>query len=102
MKIVLTKNITCTDSDECSKNIISKIKLLTGANIEKINRDDTMDSHISIHHVQGAHKIWVFFYDNDGKHESEKKGKTIIKNSQSIKKFKGTKPTTKQLEDTLD
>jgi hypothetical protein len=93
MKIVLTKNISCVDTAKCMVKIKNKIETLTG--------DFSTCGHVSIQHEQKNHKVWLFLYDNDGKHESESQGKTIIQETPYVKKYTGKKITQKQIKDLL-
>ncbi len=64
MKHTLTRNITCTDSFKCA-DIIRKrletpaLKLMARSSI------DTVNGHITIHHVQKAHIINITIYEKD-------------------------------------
>ena len=93
MKFVIDKKLTCTGDtlDKCGDGIRSKIKSLLGDNIDGVNY------HTSISHKQNNHRIWIFFYDSDKIHESESKGKTVYKETDLVKKFKGTMPTESEI-----
>ena len=93
MKFVINKKLTCTieTSEKCGNDIRTKIKSLLKDNIDSINY------HISILHKQNNHRVWVFLYEQDKRNESERKGKTVYKNSNLVKKFVGTIPTLDQI-----
>tara|TARA_R100001244_G_C5088328_1_gene115742 strand:- start:222 stop:515 length:294 start_codon:yes stop_codon:yes gene_type:complete len=97
MKLVFNHKMSCTDATICALEIQSKIEKLTG----ELNKIGLM-YHISIHHVQNNHRIWVFFYDTDKIHESEVVGKTVYQDSKIIKKFIGKKPTLNEIEKVLE
>ena len=94
MQFKFTQNISCTESNKCSINLFEKLKVL-------LNTDDQKTFHFSISHEAGNHKIWVFLYDKNGKHEGEVSGKTVINNNSEIKKFTGKIPTLAQLKSKL-
>ena len=97
MKFVIEKKITCTfeSSEKCGNDIRSKIKSLLNDNTDSVNY------HISILHTQNNHKIWIFLYDKNGINESERRGKTVYKNSSLVEKFKGIKPTESEIKNAL-
>jgi len=97
MKLVFNHKISCIDGEKCALEIQSKIEKLTG----ELNKIGLM-YHISIHHVQNNHRIWVFFYDTDNVNESESQGKTVYQDSKIIKKFIGKKPTLNEIEKVLE
>ena len=80
---------TCID-ENCGNNIQKKIEAYLEKPIEN-------NGHISISHEKNNHKIWLFLYDKDKKHESESKGKIIIQDSNN-KKWTGKKPILNELE----
>ena len=96
MKFVFTKNIVC--GKNCADDIIKALELKTGAVLQAVDDTSMVSGHVSISHVPNEHKIWVYLYDVDGKHESEKNGKDVIKNNNRVLKFKGVKPTRQQVE----
>ena len=89
MKFVFRKIMKCKD-DFCAENFLEKIETL-------LETKDHNQFHLSISHVPNDHKIWLFLYDKNGQHESERRGKTVIKKASNIKKFKGNKPSLTQL-----
>ena len=93
MKFVIDKKLTCTfeASEKCGNDIRTKIKSLLKENVNGANY------HISILHKQNNHKIWIFLYDKNEIHESERRGKTVYRPSNLVKKFKGTVPTESEL-----
>jgi len=91
-KYAFTKNITCSNSKECSDLIISKLEILLGGRIHVETEAEQPEGHISISHEQGNHKIWVFLYDTDGEHEGETKGATIMTPSNRVKAWSRAKP----------
>ena len=97
MKFVIDKKYSCNfeTGNECDKGIIKKIESKLKGNTDKIN------FHISIRHSMPNHRIWVFLYDEDNKHESESHGKTVYTQSNTVKKFKGTKPTESEIKKIL-
>lgn len=104
MRIKFTKNIVCNDSLVCAENILSKIETEIGTKIHADTENEKVQGHLSIKHAKNNHTIWVFLYDNDGIHESEKHGtdEIIIKTNQiRIKKFVGVMPTVRQLRDLI-
>jgi len=80
----------CVDNF-CAENFLEKIETL-------IATKDHNQFHLSISHVPNDHKIWLFLYDKNGQHESERRGKTVIKKASNIKKFEGKIPTKTELE----
>lgn len=93
MRIYLTKNISCDDIQKCSDQIKEKITALTG--------DLSNCGHLSIHHINKDHKIWLFLYDENKKHESDRKGKIVIQKNESVKKYSGIKIKSEQIEKLL-
>jgi hypothetical protein len=61
LRFVFTKKIKCDNADQCDQDLRNKL--------ENLINSDPNDHHISIFHKDNEHKIWVFVYDNDGKHE---------------------------------
>lgn len=99
MIIKLTRNITCSDSEACSKNIQDKIIAQnSGLVLEATSKTSEVNGHVSILHEQNNHTIWVHIYDNDGIHESERDGAAILQRSDRAKKFTGTFPTKQSIE----
>tara|TARA_R110002020_G_C16080330_1_gene756977 strand:+ start:580 stop:864 length:285 start_codon:yes stop_codon:yes gene_type:complete len=94
LRIYFTKNISCENSLQCSDKIKEKITTLTG--------DFSNCGHISIQHEQKNHKVWLFLYDENKKHESESKGKIVIQNNENVKKYSGVKVTKAEIEKLLD
>ena len=89
MKFVFNVKINCEDSLKCHEQIKSKIETLTG----KIKNT----GHVSIHHDNKNHQIFLFLYDKDGVNESLSHGKVLLQKSDKVKKFKGTIPTETQI-----
>ncbi len=75
MRVFKILNITCKDGDNCSKTIIDRLELNLGIRLQARNETDTINGHVSISHKQRAHKVWVFVYDSDNIHESDRKGR---------------------------
>jgi len=99
MKIKIEKKITCSDSRECSKIIISKLKkTYPDLILQSINENDSVNGHVSISHKQNKHVIWLFIYDKDGKHESEDNLKDVVINNSTVKKYLKIFPTKSQIE----
>jgi len=94
-KFIVKKVCNHKTVNQCSNDIITKIKSLMKNNIDSINY------HISIFHEKNNHIIWLFLYDNDKIHESESDGETVYNNSKTIKKFSGTKPTLSEIKNAL-
>ena len=78
------------ENNKCSENIQIIIETYLGSKINKLG-------HLSIHHVPNNHKVWLFLYDNDGKHESESEGKMIIQDSEITKEWTGKTPILSEL-----
>jgi len=100
-KFVIVKPLTCTDSANCSNNIILELETLTGAKLQALTETEDVDGHISISHAPGAHKIWCFLYDTTGKHESEAAGKDVIQDNPRARKFTGTIPSVNDVRDAI-
>ena len=101
-KYVLSKDITCTDALKCGADVLLRIETELGAKIHADTDEETVQGHMSIHHKQGDHTIWVFLYDNDNVHESESKGVTITKTSDRVRQWTLQKSTKETLEGVLD
>lgn len=88
MKIFIERDIVCTNAEECSQAIHKA--LATDYPFEDGSGNRT--SHFSVYHEPHFHKIWLFYYDNDGKHEQDvfdentKRFVTITKNEPNVKK----------------
>ena len=90
--IKFTKNITCVDGLICNKKCMDKFE-----NLFKFN----LDGHVSISHQNKNHIFWIFFYEKNGEHLSESKGKIIKTKEKNIKKFTKTIPSLKEIEKSL-
>ena len=97
MKLVFTKNISCTDPNKCALDIQKKIEDKFDIKLHGENKTEIRSAHITIYHFNNLHKLWIFLYDKDGIHESESNGKTVYQNSDKVKKFVGTIPTLDQI-----
>ncbi len=87
VKYYFENTVTCDldpDGVPCkySTKAISDFLRTRGAKREKNN----IQFHVSIAHQPTGHRIWVFLYDNDGKHESESKGRDVIQNADDVKR----------------
>lgn len=91
-----TKNISCENAQECTDNISKKLEMLLGYYAK--TKDDKASGHLSIHHKNQDHTVWIFLY-TDGVHESENTiTKKIVKQkSDMVKKFTGTIPTESEI-----
>ena len=82
------ENIATCDLDpdgvpcKYSTKAISDFLRSRGAKREKNN----IQFHVSMSHERTGHKIWVFLYDSDGKHESESKGRDVTQNANDVKR----------------
>ena len=72
-KRIIELNLTCTDSLACL------LAIKDGLENAGINwgTPAARRAHMSVEHVQGNHKIWVFTYSNNGEHEQEVDGQNI-------------------------
>ena len=95
MRIVFTKNISCTDALKCSLAYSDKLEKFYPDLKRGINYHTTID------HTPNNHKIWFFAYDKDKKHECEHKGEIYTSKSEIIKKYNGKKPTKKEIDNLL-
>jgi hypothetical protein len=80
---------SCDKSNLCAENIQSIIETYLGS---KINES----GHLSISHIPNDHKVWLFLYDKNGKHESEVIGKIVIQDSK-VKAWNGKTPILSEL-----
>lgn len=91
MQIKFTKNMSCEDGGKCSDSFRTKF-------LDKFGRDNTT-WHFSCLHVNGKHQFWFYFYDTDGRFENEHLGKIKHVEDKRVKKYPGTIPTQKEIED---
>ena len=78
--------------DICSDNIINKIETYLEQPIE-------LSGHISTNHDINNHTIWLFLYDNAGKHESLDSGVVVIQDTDITTKWTGKTPILSELEE---
>ncbi len=71
MRVKRTIIFTCKD-ETCGSFIVNHIQTQTGIKFTGQTENDDVEGHISIFHEQGLHQLWIFVYDIDGIHESEK------------------------------
>ena len=93
MKIKFTKKISCNNPVECTERIKKIFDDQFGVNIE-----GGATWHFSIYHENNNHTIWLFFYDKDGRHESERHRKTITEKLDIIRKYTGPILSEKEIE----
>ena len=75
--------MTCKNAIQCSENIHKKI-------IERFPQlEQGINFHISVKHEQTNHKIWIFTYDENNRHESEVRGELILTPSDIAQKYTG-------------
>ena len=93
MKFKFIKKLSCDNPMQCTERIKKIFNEQFGENIE-----GAATWHFSIYHENNNHTIWVFFYDKNGEHESERHGMTVIQKLETVRKF--TKPilTEKEIE----
>lgn len=70
MMIKFTSQISCPD-ERCADAILNMAEKRLGVKLMGRTKNDDLEGHVSVSHESGSHKIWIFVYDNDGKHESE-------------------------------
>jgi len=103
MRVFMEKDVVCRDFEDCWDTIADSIK--TDYPFEDAQGFRT--SHLSVSHVPNDHKIWVFYYDNDGKHESDsidpvtKERVLIIKDDRNTKRATLRPPNALEVEDTI-
>jgi len=97
LKVITILPISCQDSSVCSADILSKLKS------EYPGFDNGNNGHLSILHLDGAHKIWFFAYSENNMHESmiAKTNKVRKKKVIGIKKYTAAKTPTKERLDTI-
>ena len=93
MKIKFTKKISCNNPVKCTERIKKIFNEQFGENIE-----GAATWHFSIYHENNNHTIWVFFYDKNGQHESERHGETIMEKLDIIRKYTGPEFSKKEIE----
>ncbi len=83
MMIKFILPISCKEDSNCAEAILKLIETKLGVKLHGDTETDDVEGHLSISHVNGAHKIWAFVYDNDGEHEGESDG--VIVRSPNIR-----------------
>jgi len=98
MLIKLTINKSCTDSDECTLQIMKKLKeKYPDLILEAKTKDDKLNGHVSISHKNQSHILWIFCYSKTGTHEQDSKGKIEKTQSDRVQKYAKTFPTDLQI-----
>ena len=100
MMYKFTKKISCDDPTQCCEDIINKIETKFPVKIHAPTKNDFVNGHISINHINEEHQFWIFIYSSSGVHESAH-GITeyvIETNNNRVKKFNGTFPSQKEIE----
>ena len=97
MKIEFIKQMSCKELTQAEQ----KNKMTRGLKCSMSFNDELekqyprlergVNYHTKIDHESGNHKVTLFVYDHNKKHESEHKGKIIIQDSDLIEKYKGQK-----------
>ena len=106
--IKFNKNISCQDVVKCSNDITAKLEKFLNVKLVANTESDKISGHLSLHHAEGDHTIWLFLYSSTGEHEGEKTDKQqfkkgiikkipkITQNKRAIK-FTGKIPTVEQI-----
>jgi len=98
MLIKLTVNKSCSDIEPCALEIMEKLKeKYPDLILEAQTKDDKVNGHVSIHHKNQSHILWIFCYDKNNTHEQEKKGKIKKTQSDRVKKYTATMPTESEI-----
>ena len=97
MKIEFIKHISCpllTVEEQKQNKITRGLKCSMSFNDKLENLYPQLQRginyHTRINHDQNNHKVTLFIYDHNSKHESEHKGKIILTHNESVKKYTGT------------
>jgi len=102
MLIKITYKKICTDSMECSNELIKKLEnKYPDLLLEAKTKDNKMHGHLSISHKKSNHTLWLFIYDKTGIHEQESQGKIKKTQSDRVKKYSSTMPTESEIKKML-
>ena len=96
MKVKFRKQMNCDNPILCTQQIKKKLIEKFGTGWDEVKKKSSY--HFSILHENNNHTFWLFFYDKDGIHESERHGKTITEKSYKVIKYLGVIPTQKEIE----
>ena len=103
MRIKFKKNLSCVSPEQCTDKILNQLEIKLKCNLHYTQGDPFPQGHLSIHHVNGEHVIFLFLYDKDGIHESEDTltKKIIFKSNPKVKSYSGPLPNQKEIEQTI-